>query len=105
MGNYDQSIRSPFIEIVTACQTLDGYDTGYFLCLFTVWLALCLRLDGWVTMQNIQWLAVGLPLIRTLLKDLVPGYQPDGEVVDWVWVRHAKTVARESPEHKSTTPI
>jgi FlaA1/EpsC-like NDP-sugar epimerase len=25
-----------------------------------------------------------VPLIRTLLKDLVPGYQPEGEVVDWV---------------------
>ncbi len=29
-----------------------------------------------------------VPLIRTLLKDLVPGYQPDGEVVDWVWVEN-----------------
>jgi FlaA1/EpsC-like NDP-sugar epimerase len=27
-----------------------------------------------------------VPLIRTQLKDLVPGYQPDGEVVDWVWL-------------------
>jgi len=25
-----------------------------------------------------------VPLIRTLLKELVPGYQPDGAVVDWV---------------------
>jgi IS5 family transposase len=31
-----------------------------------------------------------LPLIRSLLKDLVPGYQPDGEVVDWVWMENAK---------------
>ena len=31
-----------------------------------------------------------VPLIRTLLKELVPGYQPDGEVVDWVWVENAK---------------
>jgi FlaA1/EpsC-like NDP-sugar epimerase len=27
-----------------------------------------------------------VPLIRTLLKGLVPGYQPDGDVVDWVWM-------------------
>jgi len=27
-----------------------------------------------------------VPLIRSLLKELVPGYQPDGEVVDWVWM-------------------
>ena len=31
-----------------------------------------------------------VPLIRTLLKELVPGYQPDGEVVDWVWMENAK---------------
>lgn len=31
-----------------------------------------------------------VPLIRTLLKDLVPGYQPDGEVVDWVTLKRAQ---------------
>lgn len=31
-----------------------------------------------------------VPLIRTVLKELVPGYQPDGEVVDWVWMENAK---------------
>lgn len=31
-----------------------------------------------------------VPRIRTLLKDLVPGYQPDGEVVDWVWMENVK---------------
>ena len=31
-----------------------------------------------------------VPLIRTLLKELVPGYQPDAEVVDWVWMENAK---------------
>jgi FlaA1/EpsC-like NDP-sugar epimerase len=35
--------------------------------------------------------ANNVPLIRTLLKDLVPGYQPDGEVVDWVWMENART--------------
>jgi len=30
-----------------------------------------------------------VPLIRTLLKELVPGYQPDGDVVDWVWTEKA----------------
>jgi FlaA1/EpsC-like NDP-sugar epimerase len=27
-----------------------------------------------------------VPLIRTWLKELVPGYQPEGDVVDWVWM-------------------
>lgn len=31
-----------------------------------------------------------VPQIRVLLKDLVPGYQPDGEVVDWVWCENQK---------------
>ncbi len=35
--------------------------------------------------------ANNVPLIRTLLKDLVLGYQPDGEVVDWVWMETART--------------
>jgi FlaA1/EpsC-like NDP-sugar epimerase len=34
-----------------------------------------------------------VPAIRKLLKDLVPGYQPDGEVVDWVWLENEKTAA------------
>ncbi len=34
------------------------------LCALTVWLALCLRLDGWVVLTGNQWLAVGLsPLL------------------------------------------
>jgi FlaA1/EpsC-like NDP-sugar epimerase len=32
-----------------------------------------------------------VPVIRSQLKALVPGYQPDGEVVDWVWMENEKT--------------
>ncbi len=32
-----------------------------------------------------------VPYIRGLLKELVPGYQPDGEVVDWVWMENERT--------------
>jgi FlaA1/EpsC-like NDP-sugar epimerase len=31
-----------------------------------------------------------VPAILVLLKGLVPGYQPDGEVVDWVWMENEK---------------
>ena len=34
-----------------------------------------------------------VPLIRTLLKELVPGYQPESEVVDWVWIENEKARA------------
>jgi FlaA1/EpsC-like NDP-sugar epimerase len=29
-----------------------------------------------------------VPLIRAILKKLVPGYQPEGDVVDWVHLKH-----------------
>ena len=35
--------------------------------------------------------ANNVPLIRSLLKDLVPGYQPDGGVVDWVYLENNST--------------
>jgi FlaA1/EpsC-like NDP-sugar epimerase len=34
-----------------------------------------------------------VPVIRSLLKELVPGYQPEADVVDWVWKENAKGVA------------
>jgi FlaA1/EpsC-like NDP-sugar epimerase len=34
-----------------------------------------------------------VPAIRSLLKELVPGYQPEGEVVDWVWRENEKAIA------------
>jgi FlaA1/EpsC-like NDP-sugar epimerase len=34
-----------------------------------------------------------VPVIRTLLKELVPGYQPEAEVVDWVWMENKKASA------------
>jgi FlaA1/EpsC-like NDP-sugar epimerase len=34
-----------------------------------------------------------VPVIRTLLKELVPGYQPESEVVDWVWMENEKVSA------------
>ena len=34
-----------------------------------------------------------VPVVRILLKELVPGYQPDGDVVDWVWVENEKLAA------------
>jgi FlaA1/EpsC-like NDP-sugar epimerase len=51
----------------------------------------------WTELQS-KLAALGLaldtndvPLIRTLLKGLVPGYQPEGEVVDWVHLANNST--------------
>ncbi|MGV0960272.1 MAG: polysaccharide biosynthesis protein [Limnohabitans sp.] len=34
-----------------------------------------------------------VPTLRRVLKDLVPGYRPEGDVVDWVWVESKKAAA------------
>jgi FlaA1/EpsC-like NDP-sugar epimerase len=34
-----------------------------------------------------------VPVIRTLLKELVPGYRPESDVVDWVWMENEKATA------------
>lgn len=55
---------------------------------FLPWDVLQAKLNGLseaVDMNNV-------PQIRALLKDIVPGYQPDGEVVDWVWMQNERQV-------------
>lgn len=47
---------------------------------FVPWPELSTRLDSLTSALN----ANDVPLMRSLLKQMVPGYQPDGEVVDWV---------------------
>jgi FlaA1/EpsC-like NDP-sugar epimerase len=34
-----------------------------------------------------------VPAICSLLKELVPGYQPEGHLVDWVWMENEKASA------------
>ena len=43
------------------------------------------ELQSKLTALGVALDANNVPLIRTQLKDLVSGYQPDGDVVDWVW--------------------
>ena len=47
-----------------------------------------IELQSKLTALGIALDANDVPLIRTHLKDLVPGYQPDGDVVDWVWTEN-----------------
>jgi FlaA1/EpsC-like NDP-sugar epimerase len=49
------------------------------------------ELQGKLAELGVSLDANDVPLMRTLLKELVPGYQPDGEVVDWVWTENQKT--------------
>lgn len=45
---------------------------------------------------NMAMSANDVPVIRALLKDLIGGYQPSGEVVDWVYLAHQREVVGAS---------
>jgi FlaA1/EpsC-like NDP-sugar epimerase len=47
-----------------------------------------IELQSKLTALGVALDANDVPLIRTQLKNLVPGYQPDGDVVDWVWAEN-----------------
>lgn len=48
------------------------------------------ELQAKLTKLGLALEANDVPSIRLQLKDLVPGYQPDGKVVDWVWLENQK---------------
>jgi FlaA1/EpsC-like NDP-sugar epimerase len=51
------------------------------------------ELESKLNILNIALDSNNVPFIRTLLKELVPGYQPESEVVDWVWMENEKTAS------------
>lgn len=48
------------------------------------------ELQSKLTRLNAELATNDVPKIRALLRDLVPGYQPDGEVVECVWVENQR---------------
>lgn len=48
------------------------------------------KLENKISTLNDALEANNVPVIRNLLKELVPGYQPKSEVVDWVWMENEK---------------
>lgn len=51
------------------------------------------ELEKKLNILNVALDSNDIPLMRTLLKELVPGYQPEAEVVDWVWMENFKSDA------------
>ena len=51
------------------------------------------ELESKLNILNVALESNNVPVIRTLLKELVPGYQPEGGVVDWVWLENGKASA------------
>jgi FlaA1/EpsC-like NDP-sugar epimerase len=50
-------------------------------------------LESKLIFLNIALDSNNVPAIRSLLKELVPGYQPETEVVDWIWRENGKACA------------
>jgi len=50
-------------------------------------------LESKLNVLNVALESNNVPLIRNLLKELVPDYQPESEVVDWVWMENEKATA------------
>jgi FlaA1/EpsC-like NDP-sugar epimerase len=48
------------------------------------------QLEEKLNALNMAMSANDVPVIRALLKDLISGYQPSGEVVDWVYLAHQR---------------
>jgi FlaA1/EpsC-like NDP-sugar epimerase len=48
------------------------------------------ELESKLNILNIALDSNNVPVIRGLLKELVPGYQPESDVVDWVWMESEK---------------
>lgn len=67
---------------------------------FVPWPELTTRLHALGDALN----ANDVPKIRTLLKELVPGYKPDGDVVDWVHLARANAQQRRMPGLRTDPP-
>jgi len=66
-------IADPLLALSRPAKRLLALGVDALLCLLTVWLALCLRLDNWVMPQGNQWLAMGLSLVLALPVFVVSG--------------------------------
>ena len=53
-----------------------------------------LELEGKLMILNSALDSNNVPVIRTLIQELVPGYQPDADVVDLVWLENEKASAK-----------
>ena len=57
---------NPLLGLPRPAKRLLALAVDALLCTLTVWLALCLRLDGWVVMTGSQWQAVAVSLVLAL---------------------------------------
>lgn len=63
----------PFLALPRPAKRLLALGLDAVLCAFAVWLALCLRMESWVTLYGNQWLAVGISLAVAIPVFVVSG--------------------------------
>lgn len=59
-------IAYPLLFLPRSAKRFLALGVDALLCALTVWLTLCLRLEGWLVPQGNQWLAMGLSLVLAL---------------------------------------
>ena len=63
---YQARIIAAVLAIPRAYKRLIAISVDSALCVIAVWLAYCLRLDGWVALEGEDWLPVGVSLLLAL---------------------------------------
>lgn len=63
---YQTQIIAAVLAIPRAYKRLIAILFDSALCILSVWLAYCLRLDGWVMLRGEEWLPVGVSLLLAL---------------------------------------
>ncbi len=63
---YQRQIIAAVLGIPRAYKRLIAIAADSAMCVLTVWLAYCLRLDGWVALEGEDWLPVGVSLFLAL---------------------------------------
>ena len=68
-----EKYAAPFLALPRFIKRLLALGVDASLCVITVWLAYCFRLDGWVALSGIEWLPVGVSLMLALPIFIVMG--------------------------------
>lgn len=60
------SVVRYLVHMPRAAKRLVAVAVDACMCVFTVWLALCLRLEQWVSMQPLHWMAAAVAVVLTI---------------------------------------
>ncbi len=67
-------IAQPLLNLPRPAKRLLALSVDALLCVFTIWIALCLRFETWMLPQGNQWVALGLSPLLALPIFIVSGF-------------------------------